>query len=74
MLSFAFSMGNLLKNEDVLIRRIDGFVEKMRSMCGDDNMKEGFDIVRAFNYVTFDIMGKRCDSAQVRKMRKADGI
>lgn len=56
MLSFAFSNSNLLDNEDVLIRRTDEFVTNIRTLKGNDR-KRGFDIVKQFNYVTFNIMG-----------------
>jgi hypothetical protein len=56
MLSFAFSNSNLLENEDILIRRTDEFVRNMKHI--KDDGKKGFDIVRQFNYVTFNIMGR----------------
>jgi cytochrome P450 len=54
MLSFAFSNSNLLENEDVLIRRTDEFISQIGQMLHGEN---GFNIVKQFNYVTFNIMG-----------------
>ena len=56
MLSHAFSNGNLLENEDVLIRRINDFLTTIGSVTFEDG-KRGINIVREFNYVTFNIMG-----------------
>lgn len=56
MLSFAFSNSNLLENEDVLVRRTDEFVAKIAQIQSAD-WWQGIDIVREFNYVTFNIMG-----------------
>ena len=59
MLSFAFSMSNLLKNEDVLQRRTDEFLEEIgKEGYKTGGKKKGIDMVRAFNYVTFNIMGE----------------
>ena len=57
MLSFAFSMSNLLRNEDILIRRTDEFLEAVGDI-ESENGKKGINIVQRFNYVTFDIMGE----------------
>ena len=57
MLSFAFSMSNLMKHEDILTRRADEFLDVIGSSKGEDQ-KKGVDIVRQFNYVTFNIMGE----------------
>lgn len=57
MLNFAFSMSSLLENEDVLIRRIDEFLGRIDNIKEEDG-KKGLNIVRHFNYVTFDIMGE----------------
>ena len=57
MLSFAFSMSNLLRNEDILIRRTDEFLETIGDIEGE-NGRKGINIVQKFNYVTFDIMGE----------------
>lgn len=56
MLSFAFSMSNLLEHEDVLVRRTDEFLGSIGKMQEDGKM--GIDIVKQFNYVTFNIMGE----------------
>jgi hypothetical protein len=57
MLSFAFSMSSLLENEDVLTRRTDGFLDTIGCIKSEDG-KKGLNIVRQFNYVTFNIMGE----------------
>lgn len=57
MLSFAFSNSNLLENEDVLVRRTDEFISKLGSIQSP-NGQRGFDIIREYNYLTFNIMGK----------------
>ena len=57
MLSFAFSTTNLLDNEDVLVRRTDEFVNNVGKIESEDGQK-GISIVKQFNYVTFNIMGK----------------
>ena len=57
MLSFAFSMSKLLRNEDILIRRTDEFLKTIGDI-ESENGKKGIDIVQKFNYVTFDIMGE----------------
>ena len=57
MLSFAFSMSNLIRNEDVLIRRADEFLNAISGIEGE-NGEMGIDIVQKFNYVTFNIMGE----------------
>jgi hypothetical protein len=54
MLSFAFSNSNLLDNEDVLVRRTDGFISQLGQIQHGEN---GFNIVQQFNYVMFNIMG-----------------
>ena len=48
MLSFAFSMFNLLRNEDVLIRRTD---ELLDVICGakSEDGKKGVNVVEKFN-------------------------
>lgn len=57
MLSYAFGNTNLLENEDVLVRRTDEFIKQVGNSNSRDG-KRGIDVVRAFNYVTFNIMGK----------------
>lgn len=57
MLSFAFSTSNLLENEEVLVRRTTEFIQRIRSVQSTDGRK-GFNIVKEFNYVTFNIMGE----------------
>lgn len=57
ILSFAFSMSNLLKNEEVLQRRTDVFLDEIK-LSENPTGPKGIDIVRAFNYVTFNIMGE----------------
>jgi cytochrome P450 len=57
MLSFAFSTTNLLENEDVLVRRTTEFIQRIKSVQSTDGRK-GFNVVKEFNYVTFNIMGK----------------
>ena len=57
MLSYAFSMSNLLENEDVLIRRTDEFLDVIGNSQSEDG-KKGMNIVQKFNYVTFNIMGE----------------
>ena len=57
ILSFAFSMSNLVRNEDVLIRRTDEFLDAIGGI-ESENGKKGIDIVQKFNYVTFNIMGE----------------
>ncbi|MCJ1391796.1 hypothetical protein MMC18_004663 [Xylographa bjoerkii] len=57
ILSFAFSMSNLMRNEDVLIRRTDEFLDAVGSVKGAEG-KNGINIVQMFNYVTFNIMGE----------------
>ncbi|KAG9231475.1 cytochrome P450 [Amylocarpus encephaloides] len=57
MLSFSFSMSNLLENEDVLIRRTNEFLEAIGTDSRENGMK-GVNIVQEFNYVTFNIMGE----------------
>lgn len=57
MLSFAFSMSNLIRNEDVLIRRTDEFLNAIGGIEGE-NGERGINIVQKFNYVTFNIMGE----------------
>lgn len=57
MLSFAFSVSNLMRNEDVLTRRTNEFLDVIGSIKSEDG-KQGIDIVQEFNYVTFNIMGE----------------
>ena len=57
MLSFAFGMSNLMKNEDILIRRTDEFLDAIGGI-ESENGKKGMNIVQKFNYVTFNIMGE----------------
>lgn len=57
MLSFAFSMSNLMRNEDVLIRRTDVFMDAIGGIESEDG-KRGITIVQKVNYVTFNIMGE----------------
>lgn len=73
MLSFAFSNSNLLENEDVLVRRTDDFVKTLAEMNNkaNSNTKRGFNIVKQFNYVTFNIMGKSLLHARSARKWKA---
>lgn len=57
MLSFAFSMSNLMRHEDVLIRRTDEFLDAVGGI-ESENGKKGMNNVKKFNYVTFNIMGE----------------
>lgn len=57
MLSFAFSLSNLMRHEDVLIRRVDEFLDAVGSIESEDG-RRGINIVQKFNYVTFNIMGE----------------
>ncbi|CAF9933050.1 MAG: hypothetical protein ALECFALPRED_005464, partial [Alectoria fallacina] len=57
MLSFAFSISNLMLNEDVLIRGTDEFLDVIGNVESEDGEK-GIDIVQKFNYMTFNIMGE----------------
>ena len=57
MLSFAFSMSNLMEHEDILIRRTDEFLDAIGNTKNEDG-KIGLNIVKQFNYVTFNIMGE----------------
>ena len=49
MLSFAFSMSNLMRNEDVLIRRTNEFLDAIGGIESEDG-KQGINIVQKFNY------------------------
>ncbi|KAF6240626.1 hypothetical protein HO173_001297 [Letharia columbiana] len=73
MLSFAFSMSNLMRNEDVLIRRTDDFLDAIGGIESEDG-KNGINIVRNFNYVTFNIMGEMSfgDSWDLRLKEQAE--
>ncbi len=51
MLSFAFGMSNLIRNEDVLMRRTDEFLEAIGGIESEDG-KRGINIVQKFNYGT----------------------
>ena len=57
MLSFAFSTSNIMRNEDVLMRRTNEFLNQIGNREGE-NGKKGIDIVKKFNYLTFHIMGE----------------
>ena len=57
ILSFAFSMSNLMENEEVLLRRTDEFLDVIGGIQTEGG-KKGMDIVQKFNYVTFNIMGE----------------
>ena len=57
MLSFAFSMSNLMRNEDVLIRRTNEFLDIIGAIK-DEDRKKGMNVVQKFNYLTFNIMGE----------------
>jgi hypothetical protein len=57
MLSFAFCMSGLLENEDVLVCRIDDFLDLIGSIKSEDG-ENGMNIVRQFSHVTFNIMGE----------------
>jgi cytochrome P450 len=74
MLSLAFSMSNLMKNEDILIRRTNEFLD----IIGDYKSgrgRRGIDIVHKFNCVTFNIMGEMSfgDSWDLR-LREQPGL
>ena len=57
MLSFAFSMSNLMRHEDVLMRRTDEFLNAVGGIESEHGEK-GVNMVKKFNYVTFNIMGE----------------
>ena len=57
MLSFAFSMSNLMRNEDVLIRRTDELLDVIGGAKSEDG-KKGVNVVEKFNYMTFNITGE----------------
>lgn len=58
MLSFAFSNSNLLDNEDVLVRRTNEFIDTISVITANAPWpNQGFEIIKEFNYVTFNIMG-----------------
>ena len=57
MLSYDFSTSNLLQHEEVLIRRIDEFLDVIGNLRDEDG-KKGIDAVRQFDHVTFMIMGE----------------
>ena len=57
MLSFAFSMSNVMENDEVLMRRTDEFLDVI-GRTDTEHGQRGIDIVQKFNYVTFDIMGE----------------
>lgn len=71
MLSFAFSMSNLMRNEDVLIRRTNDFLAVVGGIKYEDGRK-GMNIVQNFNYLTFNIMGEMSfgDSWDLRLMEQ----
>ncbi|RDW66322.1 hypothetical protein BP6252_09957 [Coleophoma cylindrospora] len=73
MLSYAFSNTNLLENEDVLLRRTDDFLKHVGNTASQDG-KRGINIVREFNYVTFNIMGEMSfgDSFESRLKEQAE--
>ncbi|CZR68634.1 uncharacterized protein PAC_18533 [Phialocephala subalpina] len=54
--SFAFSMSNLLENEDVLIRTNE-FIREIGRLRSPDS-KRGIDIIQQFNYLAFNIIGE----------------
>ncbi len=58
MLSFAFSMSNIMANEEVLQRRTDEFLDVIGGTINSKRSEKGIDIVQKFNYVTFEIMGE----------------
>ena len=58
MLSFAFSMSNIVANEEVLKRRTDEFLDIIGGTINSERSEKGIDIVQKFNYVTFEIMGE----------------
>ena len=58
ILSFAFSMSNIVANEDVLKRRTDGFLNVIGGTINSERREKSIDIVQKFNYVTFEIMGE----------------
>ena len=58
ILSFAFSMSNIVANEDVLKRRTDEFLKVIGGAINSERREKGIDIVQKFNYVTFEIMGE----------------
>ena len=58
MLSFAFSMSNIVANEEVLKRRTDEFLDVIGGTINSERSEKGIDIVQKFSYVTFEIMGE----------------
>lgn len=46
-----------MEHEDVLVRRIDEFLDVIANIKMEDG-KMGMNIVKQFNYVTFNIMGE----------------
>lgn len=56
-LSHAFSMTKFLKNEDVLKRRIDEFLDVLGTLDSTDETRR-IAIVQQFNYVTFNRIGE----------------
>lgn len=57
MLSYAFSMSNVMAHENIIIRRTDEFLNAIGNVQGEHGQK-GVNIVQKFNYVTFEIMGE----------------
>ena len=57
MLSFAFSMSNLMRNEDVLIRRTDELLDVIGGAKSEDGKKR-VNVVEKFNCMTFNIIGE----------------
>ena len=58
MRSFAFSMSNIMANEEVLQRRTDGLLDVIGGIINSERSEKGIDIAQKFNYVTFEIMGE----------------
>lgn len=56
MLSYAFSTKALLEQECVIIKSIDNFMYQIQNTLSEDG-KDGVNITKWFNNVTFDIMG-----------------
>ncbi|KAL3420745.1 cytochrome P450 [Phlyctema vagabunda] len=57
MLSNAFSNSNLLSNDEIVIRRVNEFLDDLAAL-GENEGSSGVDIKKLFSYVTFNIMGE----------------
>ncbi|KAI9048240.1 hypothetical protein LZ554_008035 [Drepanopeziza brunnea f. sp. 'monogermtubi'] len=56
-IEFCIQLFQYFGDEDVPLRRTDEFVKAVGALQSQ-NKKRGFNIVRQFNYVTFEIMGE----------------